>query len=242
MTGLITLFFTPLTSVVGHLCATGDREAIKKQFDHFYALNYVLGVIFFLGYFAVIDDLVVFFFGEEQKLITAIPFIITINGFVHYMRNAVLLFRDASGTFYQDRWKAVIEGFINLALSVLLVCTLPDRYSVVGVVLATAIVNLLLCDTVEPFVFYKHVLKESVKGFYIKNYLYIAYFTGLMLLIWFLRRQMGNSLYGAVINGIISLTISVLALLVLSLADKAFRREAEVLLRQGLSVLKKKSA
>ncbi|MBQ9179484.1 MAG: hypothetical protein IJ132_01630 [Firmicutes bacterium] len=50
MTGIIALFFTPMTTVIGHLCAAGNTDETKKYFDYFYTLNYVLGVVFFLGY------------------------------------------------------------------------------------------------------------------------------------------------------------------------------------------------
>ena len=36
MSGIISLFFSPLTSVVGHLCSGGERTEIKKTFDRFY--------------------------------------------------------------------------------------------------------------------------------------------------------------------------------------------------------------
>jgi O-antigen/teichoic acid export membrane protein len=42
MAGTISLFFTPLVSVIGHLCAEGDREKIKRHFECFYFLNYVV--------------------------------------------------------------------------------------------------------------------------------------------------------------------------------------------------------
>ena len=63
MSGTISLCFTPLTSTIGHLCACSDREKIRRTFDYFYSLNYILGVIFFLGYYAVIDYIIRLCFG-----------------------------------------------------------------------------------------------------------------------------------------------------------------------------------
>ena len=114
MSGIISLIFSPLTSIVGHLCARGTREEDKRWFEHFYSLNYILGVVFFLGYFAVIEYLVGMLFGPGLGMSRSIVFIITLNQFTQYMRNTLLLFRNASGTFYYDRWKPVAEGVVNL--------------------------------------------------------------------------------------------------------------------------------
>jgi hypothetical protein len=60
-----------------------------------------------LGYYAVIDSVVMLLFGFGLSVSRAIAFIITVNQFIQYMRNASLLFRNASGTFYNDRWKPI---------------------------------------------------------------------------------------------------------------------------------------
>ena len=121
ITAFIGLFFSPLTSVVGHLCASGDSKKTKEYFFHFYYLNYILGVVFFLGYYSVIHSVVKLCFGSNLEVSQIIVFIITINQFTAYLRKASLLFRDASGTFYNDRWKPVAEGITNLVLSLLFV-------------------------------------------------------------------------------------------------------------------------
>ena len=127
--GVIALAFSPLTSVVGHLCAQGDRDEDKRWFEHFYSLNYILGVVFFLGYYAVVEYIVGLLFGSGLRMSRSIAFIITLNQFTQYMRNTLLLFRNASGTFYYDRWKPVAEGVVNLILSLLFVSIFPDDYS-----------------------------------------------------------------------------------------------------------------
>ena len=63
-------------------------------------------------------------FGFGLDVSRAIIFIITLNHFIQYMRNASLLFRNASGTFYYDRWKPITEGIVNLVLSLLFVAYL----------------------------------------------------------------------------------------------------------------------
>lgn len=221
MTGTISLFFTPLVSIIGHLCAEGDREKIKRHFDRFYFLNYVLGVVFFLGYYAVIDQIIRMCFGTGLEVSRTVSFIITLDGFIKFMRRSALLFRDASGTFYYDRWKPIAEGIVNLGLSLLFVQVFPEDYRVAGVIAATIITSLLICHIVDPYVVYKHVFGRSVKEYWLRNYAYIGLFVIALLLL--------NSLDSGrlIANGMISIGISAAVLGLVALVDRAFGRSTK---------------
>ena len=181
ISGTLALFFSPLTSIIGHICATGDSRRINKYFQRFYTFNYVLGVIFFLGYYVFVDEVVALCFGFTLKVPRSVVFVITLNQFIQFMRRASLLFRDASGAFYYDRWKPIAEGIVNLILSLIFVKVFPDEYRVVGVIAATIVTNLSICHIVEPYVLFRHVLNKSCFGFCVKNYALIALFVGMLL-------------------------------------------------------------
>lgn len=238
MVGIITLFFTPLTSIIGHLCAEGNQEKTKGYFDYFHSLNFILGVIFFLGYYAVIDSVVALLFGFGLSVSQPIAFIITLNQFIQYMRNASLLFRNASGTFYNDRWKPIAEGVVNLFLSLLFVTIFPEEYKVVGVIVATIITNLLICDTVEPFVVFKHVFGRSPRTFYFKNYSYIALFTLALFSLTYLARPAAGPIAGIIVNGFISIGVSILVLGLVTVIDKSFRNSIVTMGKAGVRWMK----
>ena len=221
LAGTISLFFAPLTSVIGHLCAEGNRERIKQHFDRFYRLNYALGVVFFLGYYAVVDQAVRLCFGEGLEVSRTVTLIITLNGFVSFMRKAVLLFRNASGTFYFDRWKPIAEGIVNLGLSLLFVHVFPEEYRVAGVIAATIVTSLLICHIVDPYVVYRHVFHCSVKGYWLRNYVCMGLF---VIALFSLNSLETDQL---ILNGLISLGISAAVLGVAVVADRVcFRRMA----------------
>ena len=223
MVGVINLFFTPLTSIIGHLYAEGNNDKTREYFNYFYCLNYILGVVFFLGYYAVIDAVVVLLFGSGLAVSHAIAFIITLNQFIQYMRNAAILFRNASGTFYYDRWKPIAEGVVNLVLSLLFVMVFPEDYRVVGVIVATIITNLLICDTVEPFVIFKHVFDQKPGRFYFRNYVYIGMFAIALAGMSFLTTEWTNAISSILINGCISVVVSISLLAIVAVADRKFR-------------------
>lgn len=240
MVGIISLFFIPLTSVVGHLCAEGNKNKIKEYFDYFYCLNYILGVFFFLGYYAVIDSVVTLLFDTGLLVSRAIAFIITLNQFIQYMRNSSLLFRNASGTFYNDRWKPIFEGVANLALSLLFVLIFPEDLKVVGVIVATIITNLLICDTVEPFVVFNHVFGRSPCKFIFKNYAYIILFTLALLVMTFVTRSTTSPMTGILVNGVTSVILSVATLSLVAFFDYSFRNEVIIMGRSVINWFRRK--
>jgi len=228
VSGTIALCFTSLTSVIGHLCAGENRAEIKRTFHFFYYLNYVLGVIFFHGYFAVSDSVIRLLFGEGLEISRSITFVISLNAFIQYMRSTTLLFRDATATYYYDRWKPLAEGLTNLGLSLLFVHIFPEEYRVAGVIVATIITSLLIGDVVEPYVIFKYIFGESVKRFWLKNYFLTALFTGSLFVLTYILRPVNGVIKGIFGNGLLSVAVSLLVLGLVSLFDKNFRQEIRV--------------
>lgn len=231
MIGTIMLFFTPLTSVIGHMYIEESKAQAYKYFKFFYVFNFILGLIFFLGYYAVIDNLVTICFGSDLEMVKSVSLVITINYLIQFMRQATLLFRDATGTFYYDRWKPLIEGVLNIGLSIGFVYLFGylwgENFAVVGVIAATVVTNLTICHVVEPYVLYKHALQTSVKPYYIRNYLYIVLFIGLLFALHFSMIQSDNQWVELFANGGISLAYSLAVSVIVVLVNKDFRHYAK---------------
>ena len=165
------------------------------------------------------------FFGPGLEMDRCISFIITLNQFTIFMRNTALLFRDASGTFYYDRWKPIGEGIANLVLSLVFVQVFPEDLRLVGVIVATIITTMLICHIVDPYVVFKHAFKMSVKEYYIRNYSYIALFTLALILMTYLTRPASSPVIGILVNGFISISVSLITLGFVAIVDKTFRAE-----------------
>lgn len=223
MVQLLILFFTPLTAVIGHLFAKEDQAETVKYFNFFHMFNFVLGVLFFLGYYAVITNLVTLFFGEGLELASSLVFIITYNYFIQFMRNAVVLFRDATGTFYYDRWKSFAEGIVNVILSILFVMIFPEDYRIIGVLVATIITDLCICHVVEPFVLFRHGLKKRLSSYYIKNYALILIFGLLLFALDKIMVELNGRIAELLANAGIAIGIAAIVTVVSLLVDKDFR-------------------
>ena len=237
MTGVLTLCFSPLTSVIGHMFVEENIDTAKKYHSFFHTFNFVLGVVFFLGYYSVIDYLVVFLFGgSDLKMVRAVSFIITLNYFIQFLRQATMLFRDATGTFYNDRWKPLFEGVLNIGLSI--GCVYLFNYiwgaelAVVGVIFATIITNLTICHIVEPHVLFKYAFKSGTKNYYVKNYAYILVFTAALVAMHFCTVNLSSGVASLFANGFISIALSLPICIAAAMLDKDFRHYAGVVWRK----------
>lgn len=240
MTSVLMLLFTPLTAIIGHLYVS-EAEKTKNYYHFLHTLNFIVGVVFFLGYYSVIDNLVLLLFGADLEVAKSISFVITLNYFIQFMRQATLLFRDATGTFYNDRWKPLLEGLLNAVLSVALVLLLTEWFGedlgVVGVIVATIITNLIICHVVEPYVLYRYAFHTSAKKHYSKNYLYILLFAILLTVTHFCMQSFTNVWLEFLVNGCISVGISSVVTIPTILLDKNFKEHVKTFLIK--SVMKK---
>lgn len=205
LAGVISLVFTSLTSVLGHLYVEADKDTSKKYCEMFHLINFVLGAVFYLGYYAIIDNLIALLFSADLIVSKSISLAITLNGFIQFLRKAVLAFRDATGTFYNDRWKPLIEGIVNVVLSICFV----KLIGVSGVIVATIITNLVICHIVEPYVLYKNAFSSSPMRYYIKNYSMIGLFFIAIIACDFCMISIENQIAELFANGFISVGISV---------------------------------
>lgn len=217
LVGIIRLIFTSLTSVLGHLYVEEDKDSARRYCEVFHLINFIVGIIFFLGYYAIIDNLIVILFSTDLIMEKSISFAITFNWFVQFLRESTITFRDATGTFYNDRWKSLISAVLNLVLSILLV----KPVGIIGVIVATIIVNLFISHIVEPYVLYKNAFLHSPAKYFLSNYFMIVIFFFTMLCMQFFMQEYSSVWLTLIVNGCISVLISAFACVVVILFNKS---------------------
>ena len=219
--GVLSLIFTSLTSIIGHLYVSETKQRTSEYCSMFHIINFLLGAVFYLGTYAVIDDLIAILFSADLIIARAVSFTIVLNGFVQFMRQTVLVFRDATGTFYYDRWKPLVEGLLNVVFSVLLV----KVFGIVGVIAATIATNLIVCHIVEPYVLFKKAFDQSPGRYYFKNYSLIILFAAMMCFMDFCTVATNSHWTQLVINGGISVAVSAAVGVVILLLNRRTRKD-----------------
>ena len=223
LASLLNLFFSSIVSNVSHGFYKLSKESFKRYFYFFHGLNFGMGMVMYLGFYAIVNQLVSIFFGSNLLIDSTTVMVITINYFVQYMRQSALAFKDASGIFYVDRIKPIVEGLLNLALSITFVLLLKGTgYEIIGVIMATIITNIFICHIAEPYILFKYSFKCSSKGYYLKNYLYILIFIITLVLFNFITNfTLDNLFFDLLSKGFISVGLSsIITFIVLMINDE----------------------
>lgn len=235
--GILSLIFSSTVTVIGQAYAKYSKTEFQKQFERVFSVNYIMAFIVFLGFYFISEELIIILFNENVLLSENLVLVITINYFIKFLRQSVLSFRDATGTFYYDRHKPWIEGIINLGLSLLFVYF----FGLIGVLMATIITNLTLTHTVEPYVLYKYAFETSPKQQYKRDYGGIILFIAVLILSKLLTiPEISNIYLRVTIKGILSVFLSGITLLFLYLTNSHFRNNVKWLFLEVKTLFKKK--
>ena len=99
--------------------------------------------------------------GERFVFPIYVVALIVFNKFLFGFREAPIVFRDAMGLFWYDRYKPLLEVIVNLIVSIVLVQVI----GISGVFLGTICSAIFVCCWIKPYVLFKH-------GFHKPLYLY----------------------------------------------------------------------
>lgn len=220
MNEVLKLFIVPLTSILGHMGVKASNEEKQSYFNFFYCINFILGIVFYLGYFAISKDLVTIFFGEGLELDKSLIIVLTITYFIQFMRQSASVFKDSFGLFYKDRWLAFIASIVNAGLSI----GLAYAFGVYGVLVATIIVDLFMYHIVEPYILFKYGFGKKATKYYFINYSLIALFAIEIIFFSFIEYNIKNVYLDLLAIGFTSIGINFVPVLLVFL-QKDFRNK-----------------
>lgn len=156
-------FFEAITASVGNLMVLEESSKKVKAFKFTEFITALQAAICFCGLYVLFNPFVELWVGREylfdEVVVTAMAF----SFYLTYMRKAVLMFRDAAGLYWNDRYKPLAESIINLTASIYLTI----HYGVIGVMLGGIISTMLTCFWIEPYVLFNNGIDIKLKDYYI---------------------------------------------------------------------------
>lgn len=159
---IINQLYTSLTPGIGNFWVDQDESRRIEIFKKSNFLTFWISYICSICLIVLFNDFVTMFAGVEYLFAFDVVFIIVFNFYFTTMRKVIISFREASGIFYQDRYRTVFEAICNLIVSILLAIKLGT----IGVFIGTAISYFILPFWIEVYTLYKEGLKEKVSKYY----------------------------------------------------------------------------
>lgn len=155
-------FFESITASIGNLMVLEESSKKIKIFKITEFITALQAAICFCGLFVLFNPFVELWVGKVYLFSEAVVAAMAFSFYLTYMRKTVLMFRDACGLYWNDRYKPLAESVINLAASIYLTI----HYGVVGVVVGGIISTLLTCFWVEPYVLFNNGIDIKLKDYF----------------------------------------------------------------------------
>lgn len=202
--GLTSQIFSSISASVGNL---GAVEGRGKSYRVYRAVNFAGFWIFSfssISLFCLFNPFLLLWAGKELLFPLQIVFVISLNFYLMGMRQATLMFKDALGLFWYDRYKSPLAALVNLLASILLVRLLGP----VGVFIGTTVALLTVCVWVEAYVLYRNGFHRNMAAFFLHYALYAALTAAAGLLTWFCCSLVpGSTIFSLILKLLICILI-----------------------------------
>ncbi len=169
VTTLITVVFNSMISSIGNLIALESRDRQKEIFDVYNFVGFWLYGFSAICYWVLFQPFVQLWIGVENQIDGVSLALIIASQYLVGQRLTVNNMKTAGGIFEQDKFVSLLQGGINLVVSLVMVylCGLPGVY--IGTV-----VSGLFANIARPIVVYKHMFGESAKQYFVKFSVYLG--------------------------------------------------------------------
>ena len=170
ISGIMILVSNSVTASVGNSIVI---ETKKKNYADFKKLQLLyMGLTSWLTTCLIvcIQPFVKLWVGEKMMFPDYIMFIFCIYFFSTHFSRVCLIYRQAAGLWWQDRFRPIVETFVNLGLNVLLTWWL---HNVIGVMFSTIFCIVFIEGTWGTRVLFKHYFTEERQSKYMLKLLWL---------------------------------------------------------------------
>lgn len=154
--------FESMTASVGKTIAVGSTEEKQKSFYVIQFITAFQASLISTGLYVLLDVFIDLWLGKDYLLDRVIVMCIVLSFYLTYMRKGVLMYKDACGLFWHDRYKPVIESIIYITVSVFLTV----NYGTIGVIIGGIVSTVFTCFWIEPYVLFRYALKMSLRKYF----------------------------------------------------------------------------
>lgn len=203
--GVINTAMAAITPSIGNLLVDNDKEKAISIHKKLFFMNFWVVSFITISLYNTISQFINVWLGRNQILDIFTVNIILINLYFQLMRSSVEQFKEGSGNYYQDRYAAFIEAFINLVCSIILV----KEIGIAGVFIGTFISNICVIFWVKPMITYKYVFNKPVRNYFYMYFKYLLIAIIPLLITHFLTRDIKQSvlLSDFILNCIINIFV-----------------------------------
>ena len=169
LSSLLTPVINGIGESVGNLIATESSEKIYKIFNVTYLINFWIYSFSAIFLYNLLEPFINWWLGEGLLLGNLEFIFILINFYLTGLRSTVNIFKSKAGIFVNDKYLPLLESFINLASSIILV----KYFGLAGIFIGTTISTIVIPLWTQSKLVYNRVFDKSVLEYFKKYIFYV---------------------------------------------------------------------
>lgn len=158
---------------VGNLIASESTEKSYKVFNSMFFVYAWIYAFCFVCFYVIFQPFISLWLGGEYLLDELTLFIVLLNFLLVGMQECINTFTNATGLFWDTRFKPIFECLINIVVSILL----AHFIGLPGVFIGT-FASFILTFWINPRVVFKKQFKKSVVRYFLRFFLYVMLAVG----------------------------------------------------------------
>ena len=177
VSNFVNIIFNSVISSFGNLIATESKE---KQFAMFKVYRFFASWVYgfsCVGFMILLTPLIRIWLGDSWILAPAAVYCILTDYYFKGDRIVLSNFKTAAGVFEQDKYLALIQGAVNLVISIWLVQT---PLGLTGIYIGT-IVSGLIANVTKPVIIYRACFDMNAGGYFVDTVKYLCSLIGVMI-------------------------------------------------------------
>lgn len=234
---IVEKIFNSIIAGVGDLVISADKEYVERVFNRILFINIALYGFCSICLFSLVQPFIRIWVGDEYLLELAVVAVCVLNFYLTGARKTIWIFKSATGNFYPDRYRPLIEGLANLILSILLV----KKIGLVGVLIGTTITTVCISFWCEAWIVFKYYFKKTVFLYLARQFLYLLeIIVGSVLSYWIIIIIPFNGLLGFLLKVAVCVFISIAYMIAIWHRKEEFRYVVGLLKRILMRLLRRK--
>ena len=220
LTTLIVVVFSSITAGIGNKLITNSIDQIQKDFFRILYTNGGIVTVCTTCLYAMYQDFITLWVGKECLFSFVTMALFCAYFFLHTIRRTVLMYRDAAGIWYDNRFQPIISAVLNLGINIVLI----NLIGINGVIISTLVTMLFIDFPWESILLMKKVIKLPSYNYFIKVLTYFG-ITCISCCLYSLIRNyinISNLVISLIVDGLLSLFISSIVFVILTSTTEEF--------------------
>ena len=162
--GLINIVYQSVQASIGNVITSEKDEKRYQIYRYLQKYSFIAATLIAVCLFALIDDAIKVWIGEEFVIDKLSVFAIVLNFYICIILHPIWTFRETTGLYKEVKYIMLLATVVNIILSVLL----GRIMGLAGVLFASVIARLSTYFWYEPRLLFKKFFKASTRTLYLQ--------------------------------------------------------------------------